>query len=99
MKTTIARLLILLPLLGTATWGRCADRLAGHFTGEGLILEAHGDQGIYTGTITLGENAFKFTGSDNGTGLIGSFTTPEGEFDFQAVVKGDVLTLRAGDMK
>jgi hypothetical protein len=97
MKTTIIRLLILLPLLGGAISSRAGERFAGRFTGEGLTLQARGEQGKYTGTITLGENAFKFTGSDNGDGLAGSFTTPDGELDFRCAIKGDTVNLTTGD--
>src|SRR5215468_6725731 len=99
MRTTIIRLLILLPLLSGAISGRSAERFAGRFTGEGLTLQARGEQGNYTGTITLGENAYKFTASDKGDGLAGVFTTPDGQFDFQAVIKGDALTLTTGNTR
>src|SRR5262245_16755769 len=99
MKTRIIRLTILLALLVTANSGRCAERFAGHFTGEGLTIEAHGDQDNYTGTITLGEDAFKFTARDKEEGVAGSFTTPNGQFDFQCVIKGDTLTLTSGNTR
>jgi hypothetical protein len=96
MKTTIIRLLLILPLLYGATTSYAAGRFAGRFTGEGLKFEVQGDQGNYAGTITLGGNAFKFTASEKGTDLLGSFETQDGKFDFKAVLKGDSLSLTTG---
>lgn len=61
------------------------------------MLEAQGDQGNYTGTITLAENAFKFTAAEKGDELAGSFATPDGQFDFKAAIKGEDLTLTTGE--
>ncbi|HSU57373.1 MAG TPA: hypothetical protein VLT36_25245 [Candidatus Dormibacteraeota bacterium] len=88
---------IALVCFGFVTSARCGERFSGRFTGEGLTMEANGDQGKYNGTITLGENAFKFTASGKGDGLVGSFTTPDGQFDFHATIKGDKLNLTTGD--
>lgn len=99
MKTKIIRLLPLLPLLSGAVSACCTERFAGRFTGQGLTLQSQGEQGNYTGTITLGENAYRFTASDKGGGLAGSFSTPDGQFDFQAVIKGSKLTLTSDDMR
>jgi hypothetical protein len=97
MKTRTIHSLILVSLLASPMWGRCAERFAGRFKGEGLTVEAQGDHGNYTGTMTLGEDTFKFTASEKGDGLAGSFTTPDGQFDFQAAIKGDTLKLTTGD--
>jgi len=99
MKTRNTQLSILLVLLGAAISSRGADRFAGRFTGEGLTLEAHGDQASYTGTIKLGDDAFEFTANENADGLAGSFTTPDGQFDFRATLKGEALTLITGDTR
>ena len=96
MKTTITRLLLILPLLCGAATSHAAERFAGRFTREGLKFEAKGDQGNYAGTITLGANAFKFTATEKGTDLVGSFETQDGKFDFKAALKGDSLSLTTG---
>jgi hypothetical protein len=99
MKTKIIRLLLLLPLLSGAIPACCAERFAGRFIGQGLTLQSQGEHGNYTGTITLGENAYRFTASEKGGGLAGSFATPDGQFDFQVVIKGSKLTLTSDDTR
>jgi hypothetical protein len=98
-KRTIIHLLLLLPLLGGAISACGAERYAGRFKGEGLLFEAQYDQTNYTGTITLGENAFKFSASEKADALEGSFTSPDGQFTFHAAIKGDSLTLTTGETR
>src|SRR5579859_869373 len=82
MRTSIMQLLITLPLVFGPRLGHSAERFAGRFQGDGLSFEAQGNQGTYTGTIKLGENAFQFTATEKGNELLGQFQTQDGQFDF-----------------
>jgi hypothetical protein len=97
MKTRNIKLPILIALFGAAISSGGADRFAGHFTSADLSWEAKGDHGSYTGTIKKGDSTFEFTADEKPDGLAGSFTTPDGEFDFRATIKDNTLTLSTGE--